>query len=155
MGKNKKIGGFSLIELLIAVGIISILSSLGYASFNTARMKAKDAKRTADVRQIEAGLALYFDDNRTYPASLDVLDDSANGGPFLSVVPTPPNGTGETSYRYATSPATGAHTNYHIGTTLEGVDNSALINDADFNSTTGGWLNGFDGASADVYDVRS
>lgn len=39
-------------ELLVVVGIIGILASIGVASLNSARQKARDAKRIADIKQM-------------------------------------------------------------------------------------------------------
>ena len=59
--------GFTLIELLVVISIISLLSSVVLASLNTAREKAQDARRQADLQQMQIALELYFDDNGTYP----------------------------------------------------------------------------------------
>ncbi len=64
---NKK--GFTLIELLVVIAIIGILSSVVLANLNTARSKARDARRISDIRQIQTGLALYYDKHGQYPAS--------------------------------------------------------------------------------------
>lgn len=53
--------GFTLIELLVVIGIIALLSSVVFASLVTARTKARDARRVADMRQIYTALHLYVD----------------------------------------------------------------------------------------------
>jgi prepilin-type N-terminal cleavage/methylation domain-containing protein len=65
--KNTK--GFTLIELLVVVAIISLLSSIVMASLNSARAKARDAKRQSDAHQITLALGLYFSTNGVYPSS--------------------------------------------------------------------------------------
>ncbi len=66
--KNRKnISGFTLIELLVVVAIIGILSSVVLASLNSARAKARDARRIQDIKQIQNALSLYWLDNGRYP----------------------------------------------------------------------------------------
>ena len=66
--KNKK--GFTLIELLVVIAIIGVLASTVLASLNTARLKARDARRAADVRQINLAMNFYADSTGgTYPSS--------------------------------------------------------------------------------------
>jgi len=62
--KNKK--GFTLIELLVVVSIISLLASVVLASLNTARAKARDARRLQDLKQIQLALELYKDKCGSY-----------------------------------------------------------------------------------------
>lgn len=64
---SKKRGGFTLVELLVVISIIGILSSLSTVSVNIARQRARDAKRQADMAQIQLALYLYFDDNLRFP----------------------------------------------------------------------------------------
>jgi prepilin-type N-terminal cleavage/methylation domain-containing protein len=59
--------GFTLIELLVVVAIISLLSSVVLASLNSARAKARDVKRLAELKQVQTALEFYFDDNGVYP----------------------------------------------------------------------------------------
>ncbi len=61
--------GFTLIELLVVIAIIGILASVVLASLNTARQKGRDARRLADLRQLQNALALYSNDNNVYPIS--------------------------------------------------------------------------------------
>jgi len=61
--------GFTLIELLVVIAIIGVLSSVALASLNTARMKARDSSRMAQLTQIRAALELYYLDRGYYPPS--------------------------------------------------------------------------------------
>lgn len=68
MNKQKN-RGFTLIELLVVIAIIGILSSIVFVSLNSARSKARDAKRIADVKQLMTALELYYGQNGYYPIS--------------------------------------------------------------------------------------
>ncbi len=64
---NNSRRGFTLIELLVVIAIIGILSSVVLASLNSARKKSRDARRIADLKQIQLALEMYYSDNNTYP----------------------------------------------------------------------------------------
>ena len=64
---QKTLTGFTLIELLVVIAIIGLLSSIVMVSLNTARGKARDAKRKADIRQVRLALEMYYDTNGRYP----------------------------------------------------------------------------------------
>lgn len=66
--KNKKTSGFTLIELLVVISIIGVLASVVLASLNSARIKARDVRRIADLNQIQLALNLYYDANNAYPS---------------------------------------------------------------------------------------
>lgn len=107
--------GFTLIELLVVIAIISLLSSIVFALLNSARVKARDAKRQADLNQIYLALQFFFDTNGYLPVTSSYGESNPGGWdyssigqflPFLqtggqfSVVPVDPlnNGTGDVFY---------------------------------------------------------
>jgi prepilin-type N-terminal cleavage/methylation domain-containing protein len=65
--KNKNCG-FTLVELLIVISIISLLASIVLASLNNARVNARDTQRISDIRQMRIALELYRNVNGGYPA---------------------------------------------------------------------------------------
>ena len=66
--KHKNGAGFTLLELLVVIAIIGLLSTLAIVALNSARQKARDAKRVADIKQVQTALELYFNDQSAYPA---------------------------------------------------------------------------------------
>lgn len=62
--KNK---GFTLIELLVVVAVIGVLASIVLSSLSDVRVRARDAKRLADIRTIQSALEIYNLDNGKYP----------------------------------------------------------------------------------------
>ncbi len=107
-------GGFTLIELLIVIVIMGILVVIVVGLVGrSAQMKARDAQRKADIREIQTALEQYFTDNSQYPAALSDL----TGGtpPYLTAVPTDPSsGAGYTYTPTGTPPIT-----YTLSATLE------------------------------------
>lgn len=67
MTKKNSPAGFTLIELLVVISIISLLSSIVLTSVNSARAKARDARRVADFNQLRTALELYYDKYGVYP----------------------------------------------------------------------------------------
>lgn len=107
--------GFTLIELLVVISIIGLLASVILVSLNGARVKARDAKRAADLKQLITALELYFDTNNSYPStSGNLVDDCSdygiNGvqtalsglvsGGFLSKIPKDPDNRWPYCYFY-------------------------------------------------------
>lgn len=85
--KNKS--AFTLIELLVVIAIIGILSTLAVVALQSARSKARDSKRIADVKQMQTALELYFNDNGSYPTSV-TSTIATSGIVYMSSVPTAP-----------------------------------------------------------------
>ena len=94
--------GFTLIELLVVISVISLLSSVVLTNVNSARAKARDANRTASIRQVQTALEFYYDTNGRYPTSADEPFSgslsSALVPTYMPVIPSDPIGT----YRYYT-----------------------------------------------------
>lgn len=96
--KLDKIGKiFIILYVIVAVGILSTLLLL---QLGTARAKARDAKRIADMNQIRSGLELYFDDRGVYPNELSELATS-------NIIDVPKDPLGGQNYNYTPLDGTG------------------------------------------------
>ena len=61
--------GFTLVELLTVIGIISLLIGILLPSLSRARDQAKKLRVQAQVSAVEKGLELFYNDFRSYPDS--------------------------------------------------------------------------------------
>jgi type II secretion system protein G len=129
--------GFTLIELLVVIAIIGILSSVVLASLNDARQKSRDAKRIADVKQLQLALELYFDSEGTYPNATQFAATDGTGlvPDYIAALPTDP--VDGLNYQYAALGSGISCTDYHLGANLENSGHSALDADVDAAASTG------------------
>ena len=67
MSLKKITAGFTLIELMITIGIISMLFAIVVANANSIRSQSNDARRKADLAQIQSALQNYYADMSYYP----------------------------------------------------------------------------------------
>lgn len=100
--------GFTLIEILVVIGIMGTLITLLLPNFIGGRQRSKDAKRKLDIEQISSALEQYRSVAGVYPTSVELDCDapketltynsgSAGAVTFLSTIPQDP---GCTSYIY-------------------------------------------------------
>ena len=71
---RKKIAGFTLIEILLVIGIIAVLATVVIAALDPAKrfQDARDSRRLADIQSISSAVAQYLIDSKgRFPAGLD------------------------------------------------------------------------------------
>ncbi len=117
--------GFTLIELLVVIAIIGLLSSVILASLNGARKKGRDARRSADLKEIQIALELYYSNNGVYPTLTTVNTTSSGFATALAAlttegdiptIPTDPLNSGTNIYYFK---STTGGTFYCLGAMME------------------------------------
>jgi len=104
--------GFTLIELIVVIGIIGVLATLGIGSYSNIQKSARDSKRYSDLRELKVALLQYFAENGKYPttagrwftvcttgADPTARTTSGSGGwipdlapEYIDILPTDPSG---------------------------------------------------------------
>jgi len=77
---KKSQAGFTLIELLVVIAIIGILAAVVLASLSSARGKARDTEKVAQVKEFQKAIAIYNLDNNVYPTT------GSGGQPMSAIV---------------------------------------------------------------------
>ena len=136
--KTKK--GFTLLELVIVMAVISILASLIIGAATTARRRGIKAKAEVMIASLETSLSLYETDMGDFPDTSDIkqviadlegpVEDSDWEGPYMEVKEAQlVNGSyvdpwGQ-PFNYRVYPSWGNSSSYNIWSNgPDGVDNS-------------------------------
>ncbi len=69
MIKNRfnKSKGFTLIELLVVIAIIGLLATVVLVTLSSTRVRARDARRKIDIKQLSTAIQLYYEFNNAWP----------------------------------------------------------------------------------------
>jgi len=88
----KRARGFTLLELLVVIGLIALIMSFSVSSYSKAQLKSRDLARKNDLKQMQKALELYKNDldPQTYPVS----EYSLVTGEYIKEVPVDPRERG-------------------------------------------------------------
>lgn len=139
----KSEGGFTLIELMVAIVIVSILATIGLVTYSSAQRSARINKRMQDLQAISTALELYKTATGSYPnniytGTVTCANSIAAGAlgalvpAYMPILPTDPLG-GTNCYMYS-SDAAASSTQYKIRTN---VTTSGEMTAADYNLQPG------------------
>lgn len=66
----KKEAGFTLIELMIVVGIVGLLAAIAYPSYTGALTKARRADAMGDLVGLQSAMERYYTENNSYSGAI-------------------------------------------------------------------------------------
>ncbi len=118
--KSAKSKGFTIFIYALLVIVIAVIAYIVFSIF-VARAISRDAKRRADIMQLQAGLELYLNDHNNYPDSLAELTQPYKGQPYIGTIPVAPKPADgpcteeQNTYSYKKTSSGGYELTYCIG----------------------------------------
>lgn len=116
----KKEDGFTLVELLVVIGVVGVLTGALVAVLNPVQFfkQGRDGRRLSDLTTIQSALEQYFSQNDSYPATGGVPFGSvwtSGGITYLKTVPNDPDSTATYEYCASGTPPS----SYEVCATME------------------------------------
>lgn len=65
--------GFTLVELLVVVAIITLLATIAAGNYLTSIRRGRNAREIADLKKIQAGFEQYYTANLDYTDNCDII----------------------------------------------------------------------------------
>jgi type IV pilus assembly protein PilE len=78
LGAATRAGGFTLVELMIVVAIVSILASVALPAYNDYIVRGNVPQATSRLGTLQVQLEQFFQDNRTYVGAPGCNEDTTN-----------------------------------------------------------------------------
>jgi general secretion pathway protein G len=87
--------GFTLIELMIVLSLITILATMGLVQYRNSQIHAKEAVLKEDLFRMRDAIDQYYADKNQYPSTLDALVSDG----YLRKLPDDPFTRNSTSWQ--------------------------------------------------------
>jgi prepilin-type N-terminal cleavage/methylation domain-containing protein len=126
MTKKTNYKGFTLVEMLIVMGILAILMAIGVAVGRFAIQRANNIQHNSAAEQLSQAVASYYVDNRKYPAETNMAGTGfgTNAGPLDPYIDAEFDGGSDATYYYYTD---STQQSYLVCVSYGGVSDTAQL----------------------------
>jgi prepilin-type N-terminal cleavage/methylation domain-containing protein len=100
MSARKKLGGFTIIEVIIVVVVLAILAAILIPNFRGIRQDSKTSSALADLRTIQTAIEAYINEENTPPEYLTDLLSVTAAKRVMNEVPTDVFSPSNADYAY-------------------------------------------------------
>lgn len=127
----RKRDGFTLIEVLVVVTLLSILATFSIANYSQIQKQGRDSRRKTDLSQVKAALELYYSVNNSYASAAGIYGlpwgsiFSDAKGTYMKQLPTDPLKNSVAPYCYV--PNGIPPTSYYLYAKLENANDKDLL----------------------------
>lgn len=106
MRGHSKQTGFTIVELLIVIVVITILAAITIVAYTGIQQQARDSQRLADLSVLEKAFRLYAVEHGHFPYESSGTNGIVGEGgaidsvlaPYISTIPHDPLGPGDGTY---------------------------------------------------------
>ena len=81
---TRRNAAFTIIELLVIIGVIGVLATIGLVSYNGVQARARDTSRKSDLDRVADALAVYNNDNNNFIETGSGCGANGNGQGWLT-----------------------------------------------------------------------
>lgn len=94
----RKKAGFSLVEIMVVISVMSVLSGVAVPSYVTIKNRSSESGTESDMRSIATALEMYNNHNDIYPSSEEGIEKLKNEGYIKNA---PENDLWDNQYSYS------------------------------------------------------
>jgi len=140
---HKRQSGFTLVEIMVGIAVVSILSGVGIPSYVTITNRARESGTESDMRTAATALEMFKIDNDSYPSTDEGIGLLKDDGYIKNI---PEEDFWGNQYRYSSDGSSYTYRSFGVDGEAETEDdivfqNGTMVADGGYGNSLGGTAN--------------